>query len=192
MQVITEILKLAESQAAPMGLSVVEARFSQQGKRRTLEVTICRKGARVSLTDCEELSRSLEKTLDELNPPLIEGAYMLEVQSPGLERQLKSQRELEIFSGERVLVKTRENVAPLGDCFTGVLNFGPEGAITILNPISHSHEDSKGSKRKKKALAENQQAPEQITLEFAKILQVKLFPLAPLEADSASPEALEI
>lgn len=192
MQVISEILKLAEAQAAPMGLSVVEARFSQQGKKRTLEVTICRRGGRVSLTDCEDLSRSLERALDELTPPLIEGAYLLEVQSPGLERQLKSRREFEIFSGNQVLVKTKETIAPLGDCFTGILQSGDEGAVTILNPAFYSDQNSKSSKKKKKTGNEELQAPAQLKLELAKILQLRLFPSAPDESGVDEKESLEI
>lgn len=44
MQKIDQILKLAEDLAAPLGFMVVDVRLSQEGKRRSLEVTICRKG----------------------------------------------------------------------------------------------------------------------------------------------------
>lgn len=182
MQKLPEILKIAESEAAPMGLSVVETRLAQAGKRRTLEVTICRKGGRISLDDCEELSRKLEKVLDEQTPPLIEGSFMLEVQSPGLERQLKSEREFEIFAGEQVEVKTKEAIPPLGDSFSGKLESLTEGVLTISNP--QLIKTTGTSKKKAKASATQVELPEAISLEWSKVLKVKLRAVEPENIDN--------
>lgn len=184
MQKLPDIIKIAEIEAAPMGLAVVDTRFSQQGKRRTLEITICRKGGRISLNDCEELSRRLEKVLDEQAPPLIEGSYLLEVQSPGLERQLKTEREFEIFSGEEVEVKTREVIPPLGDSFTGKLHSMGGNVLTILSPKPLL---SKEQLRKKKKAVFVEQIPESISLDMNKVLRVCLHPVEPASAaDEAS------
>ena len=185
MQKLPEILKIAEAEAAPMGLTVVETRFSQQGKRRTLEVTICRKGGRVSLDDCEELSRRLDQTLEELTPPLIEGSYMLEVQSPGLERQLKSEREFEIFSGEQVEVKTKEAVSALGDTFTGMLQSLSGGVLTIREPQPVKQPVLSRKKANKTSSETAAQIPELISLEWSKVLRVRLHALDPDKSDTA-------
>jgi ribosome maturation factor RimP len=182
MQKLPEILKIAESEAAPMGLSVVETRFAQQGKRRTLEVTICRKGGRISLDDCEELSRKLEKVLDEQTPALIEGAYMLEVQSPGLERQLKFEREFQIFAGEEVEVKTKESIPTLGDIFSGTLQSMIDSVLTISNPQAIKTGGS--SKRKAKASETQVPPPESISIELSKVLKVNLRAVEPADIDN--------
>lgn len=182
MQKLPEILKIAESEAAPMGLSVVETRFAQQGKRRTLEVTICRKGGRISLDDCEELSRRLEKVLDEQVPNLIEGSYMLEVQSPGLERQLKSEREFEIFAGEEVEVKTKESISPLGDVFSGTLQSLTAGVLTVSNP--QAIKTASTSKKKAKAGEAQVELPASVSIEWSKILKVNLRAVEPVDIDN--------
>jgi ribosome maturation factor RimP len=192
MQKLLEIQKLAEIEAAPMGLTVVDTKLSQQGKRRTLEVTICRKGGRISLSDCEELSRKLDKTLEEHVPPIIEGSYMLEVQSPGLDRQLKTEREFEIFLGEQVEVSTKESIPALGVTFIGTLQSkdGEKLVITAPKPVPTGSKQSKKSKAKTPAV----EIPESVTIEWTKVAQVRLHPPepAPFHGDEEQAESLQL
>jgi ribosome maturation factor RimP len=136
-ETINQVAELAETIAAPLGLAIVDVKFGQTGKRRTLEVTIHRRDGSVSLDDCEAVSRSLEKALDESaanDQPLIEGSYLLEVQSPGIERQLKTEREFRAFIGHPVLVQTKEKVSQLGHSFTGTL-YGIESDNIVLTGV---------------------------------------------------------
>lgn len=57
----------------------------------------------ISLTDCEMVNDAVEPIIDEADP--IEGAYCLEISSPGLERELKNHNHIEAFIGERVQVR---------------------------------------------------------------------------------------
>lgn len=176
MQKIEEILKLAEELASQLGFTVVDVRLSQEGKRRALEVTICRKGGRLSLTDCEDLSRKLDKELDEQSPPLIDGAFVLNVQSPGLERQLKTDREFEVFAGEQVEVQTKEKIPSLGAVFEGKLVSKSEGVLKIETPKPIVQ----ATKTKKKAKeAEAEALPETIEIEVSKVSLVRLRPGEP-------------
>ena len=50
------------------------------------------------------MSRALEEALDATN--IIEGSYVLEISSPGISRQLSSNREFISFKGFSVVVKT--------------------------------------------------------------------------------------
>lgn len=185
MQKIEEILKVAEDLAAPLGFMVVDVRLSQDGKRRSLEVTIGRKGGRVSLTDCEELSRKLDKELDEHDPPLIDGAYVLNVQSPGLDRQLKTDREFDVFVGEQVEVQTKEVIPPVGAVFEGKLVSKKDGVLTIDTPKPIVQA---GKKKKKAKEGEAAQAlPESIQIDVSKVALVRL---QPGEPDKAAPTAL--
>lgn len=172
---LEKIEKLVEEEAAPMGLSLVETRICQQGKRRSLEITICRKGGRVSLTDCEELSRKLDKRLDEEEPPLLDGAYNLEVQSPGLARQLKSRRDFELFQGELVELRCKRHFAPLGDCFLGYILSLANNTLTISNPRAISSEaKNKNSKKHKSSMQPSADTPGQISMDLNEIFSVRL------------------
>lgn len=57
-----------------------------------------------SLDDCEKVSRALDTTLDEA--AVMPGAYVLEVSSPGISRQLSSDRDFLAFKGFAVVIKT--------------------------------------------------------------------------------------
>jgi ribosome maturation factor RimP len=56
------------------------------GKRKTLQVMAERADGRMNVEDCAQLSRALSEFLEREEP--IEGDYMLEVSSPGIDRPL--------------------------------------------------------------------------------------------------------
>jgi len=176
---IDQITLLAEGIVQAKGFILVDARFSQQGAKRTLEVAIHRPGGNVGLTDCEEISRELEALLDQKE--LIAGAFLLEVQSPGIDRELKTEREFTVFSGHPVEIKTKDTVAGLGQHFQGVL-LGQKGTqVTIGNPKPIT-QPSKSSK--KKAAAVTTEAPAMLTLEMNKLIHIRLHPEAPPVVDN--------
>ncbi len=174
MQNLEQILNLAETEAQAMGLAVLDLRFSQQGRRRTLEITIFRKGGRVSLNDCEELSRKLDKLFDAQEPPLVEGAYLLEVQSPGLDRVLKSEREFRLLRGELVEVKSKDQIEHLGFSFKGRLGSCFQGVLEITNPEPMLNE-SKKQKKKLKVPEPQIALPESLSLDLTRVSHVRLY-----------------
>jgi len=114
--VVNEIERLLES----MGVELVEAQLSGTRRGRILRVTIYRPEG-VDLDLCTQVSELLSSLLDELDP--IEGSYVLEVSSPGLERPLKTVRDFERALGATVKLKTEE-----GSVIKGVLvEAGPSG-----------------------------------------------------------------
>lgn len=62
----------------------------------------------VSHSDCEITSRSIEAILD--SDETISPTYMLEVSSPGLERELYSLQDFEKFTGNLAKVKTAKPI----------------------------------------------------------------------------------
>ena len=83
------IRTIATRVATNHGVELVEAELRGGGKARTLRVTID-KPAGVTHEDCANVSRDLGTVLDveDASP----GAYMLEVSSPGLDRELLKRR----------------------------------------------------------------------------------------------------
>jgi ribosome maturation factor RimP len=171
LQIVTEI---ADAIAGPLGLFVVECKFGQQGRRRSLEVTIFKKESWVSLSDCEQLSRLLEAELDKrmaTEGPLIEGSFDLQVQSPGIDRQLKTEREFKIFTGQIVQVQSKEKVGELGINFKGTLAGIADGKLHLskasaIEPKQHA---------KGKQVASKAEAPQDVTIDLKSCSTVKLF-----------------
>lgn len=181
---IERITQLAETISSARGLSIVDVRLAQQGKHRTLEVTIYRAGGRISLDDCEQVSKDLEAALDSEPTPLVDGSYMLEVQSPGIDRKLASEREYKLFSGQAVEVKTRQKVDDLGAAFTGKLVGLDNGNVIIEQPEKIS--DKKQPKNKKQQSTEA--APGTIAVQMSNVISVKLLPTMPPQSDGSTTE----
>lgn len=84
------------------GFELVDVEFVKEGPNWYLRVFIDKDGG-ITIDDCELVSRALEKVLDENDP--IEQAYVLEVSSPGIDRQLKKDKDFIKYAGELVDVK---------------------------------------------------------------------------------------
>lgn len=92
----------------------------------------------VNISECEAVSRALSAQLDELD--FIEDAYILEVSSPGLGRQLKKDKHLEKALQQEVDVKTYKAVNGTKE-FTGILKAFDAETITIGIPVDEEIED---------------------------------------------------
>lgn len=106
---IPEIVDLATPVAKSIGLEVVGAVFHTNQHPPVLRVDIRNLEQDTGLDDCERMSRALEAALDAAN--LIPDAYVLEISSPGISRQLTTDREFISFKGFSVLVATSEAYA---------------------------------------------------------------------------------
>ncbi len=86
------------------GLDIYHSEFKKEGKDWYLRVFLDRTdGDFVSTDDCEKVSRYLSDRLDEEDP--ISQNYILEVSSPGLDRQLYEEKDYDRFLGQIVDVK---------------------------------------------------------------------------------------
>jgi ribosome maturation factor RimP len=181
---LEKIMNLAESTAQALGLEVVEVRFGQQGKKRSLEVTIYRPGGRVALADCEQVSRALDEVLETQNPPLIDFAFLLDVQSPGIDRKLSSEREFKLFAGQQVEVKTKQKIDELAcDHAIARLTGLKSGRVSLSHPRKAeapkaNRKPTSGSKRPKGSAKEAAlvSAPESVEIELDNVIYVRLLP----------------
>lgn len=96
-------VKLAEPIAAQIGCEVIEAEYKKEGSDYHLRVYIDKEDGYVGIDDCEYVSRALETELDKADP--IKDAYCLEVCSPGLDRQLKRDKDFVRFMNCDVDIK---------------------------------------------------------------------------------------
>ena len=101
---------MTEPLAASVGMEVVDIELKHEGSRggRVLRVYLDKEGG-PAMADLSKVSRSLSDLLDE-NDDVVEGAYSLEVSSPGVNRPLKRPEHFSRFVGKRVRVRTREAI----------------------------------------------------------------------------------
>lgn len=103
---IPKIIDLAKPVAEDLGLELVGAVFHTNQRPPVLRVDIRNPEHDTGLDDCERMSRALETMLDTAN--IIPDNYVLEVSSPGISRQLSTDREFISFKGFAVLVTTSQ------------------------------------------------------------------------------------
>ena len=91
------ILAIAEPVAADLGYGIVRVRV-MAGKRQTIQVMAERlTDGLMGVGDCASLSRELSSIFEVEDP--IDGAYVLEVSSAGLDRPLTDIEHFERFQG---------------------------------------------------------------------------------------------
>jgi len=100
-----------EALAAPVlgahGLTLVDLEYAGGARRAVLRFYVDKPGG-VTIDDCQRFSREIGDLLDVSD--LLPGSFDLEVSSPGLDRELKKDRELTWAIGKSVHLWTREPV----------------------------------------------------------------------------------
>ena len=89
--VAATVTELVADTVTANGCELWDVEYVKEGADWHLRVTIDREGG-VGIDDCERVHRAIDPILDEADP--IEGFYYLEVSSPGIERELKTDRHL--------------------------------------------------------------------------------------------------
>jgi ribosome maturation factor RimP len=101
---VPQILEMAIPIAEELELEVVEVVFQTNKRPPVLRVDIRNPSSDTSLDDCERMSHALEANLDATE--IIPGSYVLEISSPGISRQLTTDREFTAFKGFSIVVQT--------------------------------------------------------------------------------------
>ena len=96
------VRELAEPIADEIGIWVWDVEFVKEGARRVLRITVDSEEG-ININDCEKMHRAIDPVLDEAD--LIEEQYYLEISSPGIERELKTDIHIEACEGWDVEVK---------------------------------------------------------------------------------------
>lgn len=117
-------------------LTLWDVRYVKEGASWFLRVFIDKEDGLVDITDCENVSRAIDKPLDELDP--ITDNYILEVSSPGIERELILDSHFDRFIGADIMVKMIRPIEGIGKEFKGVLKAHTAAEVTIKD---HSGEN---------------------------------------------------
>ena len=133
---VAKVRELCEPIVKNLGLSLWDVRYVKEGADWFLRIYIDKPDG-VDINDCENVSRAINAPLDELDP--IEGAYCLEVCSPGIERELINDEHFNQFLNADIMVKMRRPIEGIGREFKGVLTGYDNGKVTITD---HSGENT--------------------------------------------------
>ena len=118
--------ELAEPVAKELGLELWDVRFEKEGTEWFLRFFVEKEG--LTIDDCVEFSHRMDPILDEADP--IDGSYVFEVCSAGLERPLKRPEDFARFMGEPVTVKLYRPYNGLKE-IPAVLRGYDDGRVTV-------------------------------------------------------------
>lgn len=125
--IASTVAELVAGTVAENGCSLWDVEYVKEGADWHLRVTIDKAGG-VGIDDCERVHRAIDPILDQADP--IEGSYYLEVSSPGIERELKTDEHLAASLG--ALAEARL-YAPLNGTksVTGRLSAFDDDSVTL-------------------------------------------------------------
>lgn len=119
--------KLLEPIVAELGFEIYDVEYVKEAGNFFLRIFIDKEGG-ITIDDCEAVSRRMSELLD-IND-FIPEAYILEVSSPGLGRQLRKDKHFDHSIGEEVEVKLYKAVEKKKE-FVGLLKSYDKENITI-------------------------------------------------------------
>ena len=127
-----EIARLVEPTLNGMGYELVRVQFGGGDRRPALQIMAERVDRRaMAVEDCAEISRVLSALLDVEDP--VQGAYMLEVSSPGIDRPLLRPADYERFAGFEARLELRQPVDGRRR-FRGRLAGIENGCVRVVEP----------------------------------------------------------
>lgn len=118
-----------------LGYMLWDVTYAKIGTEYHLEITIDSEEG-ISITDCERVHRAIDPILDEADP--IEGSYRLEVSSPGIERELRTDAHLEASIGlvaELKFFAAQEGVKTM----VAALSAFDAETVTVVTPDDVEH-----------------------------------------------------
>lgn len=121
------VQQVIEPTAVQMGLQLWDVRFQKEGTLWYLRIFID-KASGVDINDCADFTRAVNPLLDEAD--LIEQSYILEVSSPGIERELVKNTHFASSIGKDVLFRTIRPIDGVRD-FSGELLAYSDGVFTV-------------------------------------------------------------
>ena len=127
---LTRIWELAIPLAQAEGMEIVDIEFRHEGSRggRVLRLYMDKQGG-PNIDDLSRVSRQLSEVLD-VQDTIIDGAYTLEVSSPGINRPLRRPEHFSRFVGKRIRIRTRDLIDGRRS-FLGILDEIAGGSVRL-------------------------------------------------------------
>ncbi len=127
--VVGEVRKIAEPLAEELGYILWDVEYVKVGADMYLRITIDHEDG-ITIDDCEKMHRAIDPLLDEVDP--IEEAYHLEVSSPGIERELKEDWQIEACEGWDVEVRLYAPIEGAKSFLGELIGLDADGNVQVL------------------------------------------------------------
>ena len=101
----TKITQLVENEIVTSVFELISIKVSSAGRRTIISIAMDRDSGGITVAECAEWNRQIGRRLDEEG--CLEGPYVIEVSSPGLDRQLKTQEDFNRVVGKNLRVHYR-------------------------------------------------------------------------------------
>lgn len=127
---VSRVYEIVAPYAQELGLDIWDIRFVKEGTDWYLRIFIDKDGG-VSIDDCVDLTHTITKPLDDADP--ISQSYLLEVSSPGVERELVTDAHFDKYVDSNVMLRLIRPIEKVRD-FSGRLKAYDNGVITLELP----------------------------------------------------------
>jgi len=125
--VVDTVSEVVKPVLAEDDLELVDIEYKKEGPRWFLRIFIHKTGG-ITVQDCQKISRKVEDIIE--IEDIIAGKYFLEVSSPGLDRPLKSEKDLLRNLNQRVCVYTRSSINKKNK-FVGTVENAEDGLLFL-------------------------------------------------------------
>ena len=122
-----DVMTHAQPLIEELGYKLIEVEYVKEGPDYYLRLYLDKKGG-ITLEDCAQASEVLGEKLDEWD--IIKGGYFLDVSSPGAERPIKDDDDLEMTLNQGIYVKTYQQIDGNKE-WTGILKDYESDTVTI-------------------------------------------------------------
>ncbi|XVG94959.1 ribosome maturation factor RimP [Eubacteriales bacterium KG127] len=111
-------------------LTLWDFTMNKEGRNHVLRIFIDKEEGYIGTDDCEKVSKYLSKMLDAYEAEM-PSSYYLEVSSPGMDRELKTQEQLDKYIGQMVDIKLYSGIDGM-KVFQGKLEGATPAEIKLL------------------------------------------------------------
>jgi ribosome maturation factor RimP len=127
-RIAEQVCELITPVVTDLGYTLWDVAYVKEGADHILRITIDRESG-ITVDDCEAVSHAVDPVLDGADP--IQQSYLLEVSSPGVERELTRTEHFAACAGEKVELRL---FAPVDGSrvYTGILRgLDPDGQVLV-------------------------------------------------------------
>ncbi|WP_428897963.1 ribosome maturation factor RimP [Parelusimicrobium proximum] len=142
MKDIKSIEEIVFKALEPSGIELIDLIVQNQGRKKLFQFFVDKEGG-VNLDELGKISHQIDSIIE--MEELIDGAYILEVSSPGYKRVLKRPAHFKKFVGERAKIMLKQAVDNRA-MFTGVIESADDNGMTLddgTNKFTFKYEDIK-------------------------------------------------